>query len=32
MQTVTEQAGGLEAFLHEEAQNFEVFLKIQIQN
>jgi hypothetical protein len=28
----TEQAGGLEAFLHEAAQNFEVFSKIQNQN
>ncbi len=28
----TEQAGGLEAFLHEAAQNFEVVLNIQDQN
>ncbi len=27
-----EQAGGLEAFLHEAAQNFEVFSKIKNQN
>ncbi len=27
----TEQAGGLEAFLHGAAQNFEVFFKIQDQ-
>jgi hypothetical protein len=32
MQTVNLQAGGLEAFLHEAAQNFEVFSKIQNQN
>jgi hypothetical protein len=29
MQTVNEQAGGLEAFLHEAAQNFEVVFNIQ---
>jgi hypothetical protein len=28
----TEQAGGLEAFLHEVAQNFEVVVNIQDQN
>ncbi len=31
MQTVTEQAGGLEAFLHEATQNFEVISNIQDQ-
>jgi hypothetical protein len=29
MQTVNQQAGGLEAFLHGAAQNFEVVLNIQ---